>query len=207
MPIKQVMCCKCSNLVNKAQTYSIGKDQRACKTHEGVVEKKCELEVAKIQQRKVETHKHVLRDERKGNGGWAGDPMKPRCWVCMNEGLRQEEFFTRILIEREKAAQIYGPFSPFDPEHPGNKIKIGRCIFILMADKCTNAMKYVREDFAMLVQMGGGVIAICGQCCGTFKIDPLPKMDPKDLTKWMVIGELVKPVIQKMANAEMAKVN
>ena len=112
----------------------------------------------------------------------------------------------RVMIEREKAAAIYGPVNPFDANHPGNKLNIGRCIFVLTKEKCADALKYVREDFSMLVEMSG-VVAICGQCCGTCKIDPLPKMDPKDLTKWMVIGELVKPVIKEIANAEMAKVN
>lgn len=209
MPIKQVTCCKCDTLVNKAQTYSIGKDQRACKTHEGVVEAKGEMELQRFKKTQAEIAKLKRRNDnvtKSGHPDWSGDPSTPKCWLCMNTGLRQQEFFLRLMVEREKATAIHGEFSPFDANHPGNKIQLGRCIFVLVKEKCTEALKFIREDFAMLVQMSG-VVSICGQCCGTFKIDPLPKMDPKDLTKWMVIGELVKPVIKKIANTEMAKAN
>lgn len=203
MPIKQVSCCKCGNLVNKAQTYSIGKDQRACKSHEGVVERRAELEVAKVQKRKAEASKFRAREERKTGGGWAGNPMIPRCWVCMNEGLRAPEFFERVLIEREKFTQQNPNASIMDILNAPAKAKIGRCIFVLMREKCEAAMKFVREDFAQLVSLGG-CLAICGPCCGTFKIEPLKQPTPEQLRDAMVVALVVEPVIKEIAAAEIA---
>ena len=37
MPIKRTVCSICKTEVNKAQTYHVGGDQRACKIHQGVV--------------------------------------------------------------------------------------------------------------------------------------------------------------------------
>lgn len=203
MPFKQVTCCKCNNLVNKAATYSIGKDQRACKTHEGVVERKGELEVAKIQQRQREVQKLNARVERKVNGGWSGDPSIPRCWVCMNQGLRAEEFFERVLIEREKFAQQNPSASIMELLAAPAKANIGRCIFVLTKDKCEAAMKFVREDFAQLVTFGG-CLAICGPCCGTFKIEPLRQPTPEQLRDAMVVATIVQPAIEEAAKAELA---
>ena len=204
MPIKQVMCCKCNSLVNKAVTYSIGKDQRACKSHEGVVERKAELEVAKVQQRKAEARKLNIREERKANSGWQGNPSTPRCWVCMNEGLRAPEFFERVLIEREKFTQQNPNASIMDILAALAKANIGRCIFVLSKDKCEAAMKFVREDFAQLIAFGGGFLAICGPCCGTFKIEPLKQPTMEQLRDAMVVASIVQPVIAEVAKAEIA---
>lgn len=203
MPIKQVMCCKCNSLVNKAVTYSIGKDQRACKSHEGVMERKGELEVEKIQQRKAEARKFNVREERKANGGWQGDPRTPRCWLCMNEGLRSQEFFERVLIEREKFTQQNPNASIMDILAAPLKV-VGRCIFVLPKEKCEAAMKFVREDFAQLIAFGG-FLAICGPCCGTFKIEPLKQPTMEQLRDAMVVAEIVKPVIEAVAKAEIAQ--
>lgn len=216
MPIKQVMCCQCNSLVNKAQTYSIGKDQRACAKHEGVTAKKDELEAARLQKIQKDTAKGKPKkfdappkgapvSAPKGSA-WATDPSIPMCWLCANKGLRQQEFFMKLLVEREKARLIHGEINPFDPNHPGNKINIGRCIFLVPLDKCNQARPFLREDFEPILQMAK-CIAICGPCCGTLKIDPLPKPEYKDLVQFSMLGTIMQPVIEKIAKAEMAKAN
>lgn len=209
MPIKQVTCSICKAVVNKAQTYHVGKGERACKTHEGVVEKKDEQAEILRKKAEMETQKQI----HKQSSSWG--PQRDghveaggiKCWVCMNPGLRQDEFFTRVLIEREKAAMIYGLVNPFDMNHPANKLNIGRCIFVLAKEKCEPALKYIREDMQVVVQFGGA-IAICAQCCGTFKIDALPKVEYDQLVNGMVLYEaFVKPVVQAIAGSEMSKAN
>jgi len=211
MPIKQVVCSICKETVNKAQTYHVGGTDRACKKHEGVTEKKDQLA-----KEKIEKAKQTLLDEKRRLDHFYGSihrdeqPMKfgPKCWICMNEGLRQDEFFTRVLIEREKADKVFGgPINPFDSNHPGNKLNIGRCIFVLEKEKCANALKYIREDFEMLVQMTN-IVAICGPCCGTLKINPLREVGYEELVNFAAAYEVfVKPVISEIAGAELARDN
>ena len=212
MPIKQVTCSICNTLVNKAQTYSIGKDQRACKKHEGVVEKKDEQMALAKQKAEMQ----VQKLEHKRDAFW-GTPTPttfgPKCWVCMNEGMLQGEFFTRWFIEREKTELLHGPWNPFDPKHPANNMKLGRCIFVLAKDKCESVMKYVREDFRQIIDMPGlgGFVAVCGPCVGNFKIDLWKDVPAPTLEQAFNIGAafeaFVRPGLQEIAKKEMARDN
>jgi len=203
MPIKQVVCSICKQTVNKAVTYHVGGEDRACKTHEGVIEKKAALDVKKA----VDQAKSIQKLERRMEPKWSSDPMQPKCWVCMNTGLRQQEFFMRILIEMQKQEKIHqGRVNPFAPEH---QIRLKqRCIFVLRAETCKNALPYIREDFRMLVDMGGGFLAICGHCCGTLKIEALRPVTWDELTTGMAMFEVfMKPVVKEIAAKEMARDN
>lgn len=209
MPIKQVVCKICGEMVNKAQTYHVGDGHRACKKHAGVVEKKETLEGQRQKKADAWRDKEKIRldllTERR-EADRAPLSMKPKCWVCMNEGLRQDSFFMRVLIEMQKQEIIHGgPVNIFDPK---NRILMKeRCIFILAKEKCEPIMKYVRDEFLMGIQMVGAV-AICGQCCGNFKIDPLRKVEWDELTTHMAVHEVVvKPVLQKIAGLELARDN
>lgn len=208
MPIKQVTCCQCNKLVNKAITYSIGNGQRACRDHPGVTEKKDE----QLALTKKKNEMQVQKLEHRYDTSWRDNPVSftPKCWVCMNEGLRQDEFFTRWFIEREKAEVLHGPWNPFDPKHPANSMKLGRCIFVLAKDKCDSVTKYIREDFLQLVQMTG-LVAICGPCVGTLKVDLWKDQPQPTLEQAFNIGAafeaFVRPVIQEVAKQEMARDN
>lgn len=204
MPIKQVTCSICNSLVNKAVTYSVGKDQRACKKHEGVVEKRGELELARFQKTQASIKSYKRKQDRMSDGGssvWAPPSLVPKCWVCMNEGLRQDEYFQRVLVEMEKAQLAPGDKTLMEQLFPKME---KRCIFILTKDKVANALKYVRDDFQQLVDMSG-VLAICGPCCGNLKIEALKAPDPKQLAACTVAYQFIKPVIQEIAKAELAK--
>lgn len=203
MPIKQVVCSICKETVNKAVTYHVGGQDRACKKHEGVVEKKAALDVKKADDQARSIQKLNRRLEPK----WSTDPMKPKCWVCMNTGLQQQDFFLRILIEMQKQEKIHrGPVNPFAPEH---RIRLKeRCIFVLNAKTCENALPYIREDFRMLVDMGGGYLAICGDCCAVLKIQALRPVTWDELTTSMAMFEVfMKPVVKEIAAKELARDN
>jgi hypothetical protein len=203
MPIKQVVCSICKQTVNKAATYHVGGTDRACKIHEGVVEKKAALDVKKADDQARSVQKLNRRLEPK----WSTEPMQPKCWVCMNTGLRQQDFFMRILIEMQKQEKIHrGPVNPFAPEH---RIRLKeRCIFLLSAETCKNALPYIREDFRMLLDMGGGYLAICGDCCSVLKIQALRPVTLDQLTTSMAVFEVfMKPVVQEIAAKEMARDN
>jgi hypothetical protein len=132
--------------------------------------------------------------------------MKPKCWVCMNEGVGQQEFFMRILIEMQKQEIIHqGPVNPFAPEH---MIRLKeRCIFVLSAETCKNALPYIREDFRMMIGMGG-FLSICGPCCGTLHIEALRPVKLDDLVNASAAFEIfMKPAIAAVAAQELARDN
>lgn len=204
MPIKQVVCSICKQMVNKAVTYHVGGDDRACKSHEGVQEKKAQLEVKKA----VDQAKSVQKLNRRLEPVWSApeEAMKPKCWVCMNTGIRQQEFFLRILIEMQKQEKIHqGPVNPFAPEH---QIRLKqRCIFVLSGETCKNALPYIREDFRMMIGMAG-FLSICGDCCSVLKIEALRPPTWDELTTGAAIFEVfMKPVVQEIAAKELARDN
>ena len=205
MPIKQVVCKICGQTVNKAQTYHVGNGDRACKSHEGVVEKRDALQVEQKKASENWRAKEKARLDAMFHRDEKPVSLKPKCWVCMNEGLRQDEFFTRILVEMEKLCIIHGgPVNIFDP-----KFRVGmseRCIFVLVKEKCEPVMKYIRDEFMMGVQWMG-IVAICGPCCSRFQIDPMRKVEWDELVAHGNLYQMVKPAFQKIAGLELARDN
>ncbi len=209
MPIKQVVCSICKETVNKAVTYHVGGTDRACGKHEGVAEKKAKLDVEKqkVQAMSVQKaeHRRPEGDGFGGHGEWSGDFMTPKCWVCMNKGLRAQEFFLKYLVECEKQSKITG--KPVIPFIDGAVKMDTRCIFVLTKEKCEAAMKYVREDFRAIIDMGG-IVAICADCCHLNKIEAMPKLTLDQLRDGMVLGELVvRPAVEAQAIRELARDN
>jgi hypothetical protein len=206
MPIKQVTCSVCGSVVNKAITYSLGKDQRACKVHEGVLDKKDALQ--REQQSKLQRAKSPPpRLFERYNKAPAPPPssMKPKCWVCMNEGLGQQEFFFKVLVEIQKNEKIRGgPVNPFSKE--GQISLRERCIFVLDKLKCEPALKYLREDLRILADMSG-VVSICGPCCGTFKVQALPEVSQEQLITGVAVAGILKPALSEIAGRELARDN
>ena len=203
MPIKQVVCSICKGTVNKAVTYHVGGTDRACRKHEGVEAKKEALDAKKQEAQE----RSVQKLERRKEPLWSGpeEIMKPKCWVCMNTGLRHQEFMLRYLVECEKQSKITGK-TVMPIFNTTVKLK-ERCIFVLSKDKCTAALKYVREEFLMMVNMAG-FIAICGDCCHSNQIDPFPKVEWEDIKKGMIISELVvRPFVEAKASEEMTRDN
>lgn len=204
MPIKQVTCSICKETVNKAVTYHVGGADRACRKHEGVEETKAALDQAKVQKAAAEVRK--LERRREPVWGPLETSMKPKCWVCMNTGLRQQDFFMRILIEMQKQEKIHGQVNPFDPKY---QVRLNeRCIFILSKAKCEPALRFIREDFKMLVDMAGGIVSICGPCCGTLKIEALAPVNLDQLVRAGTFFEIVmKSVVSEIAAKELARDN
>ena len=204
MPIKQVVCSICKETVNKAQTYHVGGTDRACKKHEGVQDKKAELDAKKAKQAVMTRQKDEHRLQAMHGESWSQDHLTPKCWVCMNKGMRAQEFIFQYMVECEKQSKITGkPVIPI----LNNTVRMNtRCIFVLPKEQCQAAMKYVREEFQTIVRMAG-FLAICANCCNLNKIDPMPKTEIKDLTTAALVGELIRPAIEAQASQELARDN
>ncbi len=114
MPIKQVTCCTCGDTVNKARTYCIDKKtgERACKTHDGVIEKskditEKQLNRAKISAAKGTTHDQSMRHIRESNKRTerAFQERKEleesghvKCWICGCHGANYSNHCRRTLV-------------------------------------------------------------------------------------------------------------
>lgn len=208
MPIKQVVCSICKQTVNKAVTYHVGGTDRACRSHEGVAEKKIALDAQKQKTQAMSVQKAEHRrpeGDGYGSGHWSGDHQSPKCWVCMNTGLRSQEFFLRYLIEVEKQSKITGKtIIPLFDKTVRMKV---RCIFLLTKEQGAPAMKFVRDEFRQLVDIAG-FISICGDCCGLCKIQALPDVKWEDLEKIAPVTELVlRPAIEAQAVRELGRDN
>ncbi len=206
MAIKQVTCSICKATVNKARTYHVGDGQRACKAHEGVQEKKAALETKKQEKAAQGRQRDHQRSSAPVRGGWSGDHGL-KCWVCMNPGIRQDQFFMKVLVEMEKQKIVHGGFvNIFDPKHA---IRLSeRCIFLIPKEKAAPAMKYVRDDFKQIVQMSGGTLALCGPCAQLCKIDPFPPTNLDQVAASSVMySAFLEPVLSAEAGRQLARDN
>lgn len=79
MPAPTVTCVVCKEVVLKARTYYIGNKERACKTHEGVVDRKEQL----LEQEKLKRENEKLQKLRKES--ISKFPSHTSCWVCRRE--------------------------------------------------------------------------------------------------------------------------
>jgi len=128
MPIPKVVCCVCGQEVNKAQTLHIGGGKRACKSHEGTLDSS-KLELAKIAQQKKNEIESITRAKDKEDV-WTIGRLEPHCLICGNVGLRQEEWYTRYMIEMKKYEITHGKrFNPFTDTMQISALKAVACLF------------------------------------------------------------------------------
>jgi hypothetical protein len=117
MPIPTCECSVCHQVVNKAQTYSLGDGKRACKSHQGVVEQaqalkdkaKADREEAEERKKRAEQQRREEREERSQLGAWR-DPVaehwrQMECWICGCEALPLQFYFQRQLVALAKQQQ------------------------------------------------------------------------------------------------------
>ncbi len=204
MAIKQVTCSICKATINKARTYHVGDGQRACKAHDGVQEKKAALETHKQDKASTEHQRDRHRYSTPARGAWSGDHGL-KCWVCMNPGIRQDEYAMKVLIEMEKIKKIHGIVNPLDPKY---RVRLAeRCIFVISSDKVEPAMKYIRDDFKDIVALGNHA-AICGPCCHLVNIDPTPPLSMDQLVRssFMYVA-FMEPVLSAEAGRQLARDN
>jgi hypothetical protein len=117
MPPPTVTCCKCGELVLKAQTYAID-GGRACKKHEGVTDiakafqqKTIDDKEAKIRaEEDARIRRQQIREER--DEKFFENAFKPNpsmiwaqehCWCCGRRSLTKQQFAQVQLVAMEKA--------------------------------------------------------------------------------------------------------
>ncbi len=129
MPPATTKCSICGQTVMKSQTYATGQKDaqglplRACKCHEGVINKANELK------KNEHTCKHKIEpdfnmetqlEEIKETALWAEN----HCWVCERQGISKKELFRLQLIVLEKLRLMGKPVDFFNPQQIAQHIHI-----------------------------------------------------------------------------------
>lgn len=205
MPIKQVVCSICGQTVNKAQTYFTGKG-RACKTHEGVTEKRNQLHTADLNRQN--NARRALEDKYRNfmdRQERIEDPLKPRCFLCNVTGLRQQEFFWRALIAMQKLEILNGgPVNPFTLKQP---LMTEPAIFLVLKEKCPpELLQKLNRDARTAVDIVG-VLGLCGRCGNRYNVELLPKVEWEQLQTAGLLFDIIEPTVKKAAGQELAQDN
>lgn len=223
MPAPTVQCHICNQEVTKRSTIAIGNGKRACREHPEAQTAAGELvqqakDKAAAEQRRQEQAKIDRRHQQER----MTTPLRPRCWVCEEEGMRQDEWYTRWLIETQKYELVHGkPANPFNFEEMAKaleSLKGQRCLFWV---KWTGANKKIKlryrayELVRIAEQMMGGeaIMLVCGQCCKEKGFTTMSDERSKEITleqmmNWAAVYEVVsKPIVEAVARTELEQRN
>lgn len=109
MPAKTVVCDICKQEVSKRSTLSIGDGKRACRHHEHT--QQVSEEIALQEKQKKEGERRKIEEKRQRHKfekeAWQ-DIKKPRCLICLQEGIRQKEYYLTLLKEMQKFKLVRG---------------------------------------------------------------------------------------------------
>lgn len=208
--MKTSQCVICGEEVTRRKSYSVG-NGRACRIHEEAQEKFKELTENAQRDKEARQAKKVKEKEHKRTLS-----LKPCCWICHSDGVRQDEFYMRWLIETTKYEIVEGSLNIFDPEEMKKavgELKDERCLFYVEwsgGNKKIGVPIRVYELIQMSEQMFGTAnLLVCQDCCDKkgFRrmIDQsVEKMTFDDLVKQSVAYEtIVQPVVEELAKSEL----
>jgi len=128
MPPPMTACCVCGKSVLRSQTYATGEKGgdgaplRACKEHEGIVEKAEELKKLSIEKNRQTVERHDGGKEAPdGAFNSLGELFKFQrwadlhCWCCGDKVIGLQDFYGLQLLAVEKL-RLLGEYNPFSPE-------------------------------------------------------------------------------------------
>lgn len=225
MPAPTVRCKICQKDVTKRSTVAVGNGDRACREHSEAQSAASELAQAEKNRVAEEKRKRDRKQERIATDRRRHEehaPLRPRCWICEEEGLRQDEWFTRWLIEMQKYELVHGlPANPFNMEEMQDALSALKGIRCLYWVKWAGDNKKIRLRYRSfeLVQMaeqmmsGEAIMLVCGQCCqekGFSKMmdERAAEITLDDMMKHAAVYEVVaKPVVEAIAKTELEERN
>lgn len=228
MPPKTVRCSICGDEVMKARTYCVDAKtgQRACKTHEGVAQKKEKLQEdqAKVKEREKEAAEEKMKS-------WFATPdFKPKkmCFCCRKEGLHEQDWNLRFVVAREKVVQKYGEqYDQFvtmftdDKEKQEEAAKLLRKEFNAGEDpdklhklnvlhdqpedpKFKRLFRNTHKDAVPVVRLTG-ITMVCNKCladCG-ITIEAPNIVNEMNFKHMMMFGAIIQDSIAEIAREEV----
>jgi len=218
MPPQTFECCVCGETVSKRQSLDMGVDssgepRRACKVHEEAKAHKTEKDIREERGRKLEKKKEEERQEyfHRSSGSFE-DAMKPKCWHCQKPGVKESEFFSRLMINMEKIRMLSkGSKNFFDEQFNAAKMTheeyASEVVLQLIDVRELEEWKLNQliRDFAQKqAAQFGGFALICVGCAKEFGVLRKPiELSSEQMSNWMVVAELMRPDIKKQAAAEI----
>jgi hypothetical protein len=191
----------------KAQTYHVGNGKRACKEHEGVTEKKTELEQKAIQTKEQEKKR---AEERVTKKEASFDIQHNRCWACRRVAITEQEFWIKVLVVHERMKLKRVDINPFTPEYVENlkkelhikeKLLVTTVFPVEGNEELVKKLPYNARSCGQIINM----VSLCQDCATNvgFKKE-LPKVSIDELIKISAAYEvLVRPVFVEVAKGEL----
>jgi hypothetical protein len=221
MPIPRVTCCICGQEVNKAQTLHVGDGKRACRSHEETTEaskRECEKIIQKkhAEIEKATADKESMRKERESF------TLKPHCLICGKEGMRQDEWYTRLMVEMKKYEITHGkPINPFtgDMKKVAGTLADTPCLFYVLwhGENTKVRVPYDVYQFTQLQKSLGveePVLLVCNDCMAAARFVGLTAERTAEIIEndnylklAMLLHDIVEPEITKTAVQELSETN
>jgi hypothetical protein len=191
---KVCVCVICGKEVLKNTTYFVG-NGRACKTHEGVVEKAESMKNQETQRlASITPHSKQKKNEEKSE---MLPCTTPSCFICRKPGMHAKTYYAAILV-LTNLKELMRQGAKIDKDcvaHDMKKLSTISPIYVLDAKKHPHVRKHLHWKLRSVFDTFG-FFGICSDCCRRLDIDPVPGatklMESKDgLINMMVIGSMV----------------
>jgi len=214
MPAPTVVCSTCGSTVNKRQTLLISPGVRACRVHSETVGKAQEVqEAARKEREKLKEHTRERSKPWKFADGQA--PIgAPRCFVCKCEGLREDDWFARFLLEWEKFELEFNTFlNILNHDHVKAIVHkmsgTPRLNWVYWTGQNTRVrLSHMQYQLASIA----GVILACDACVKQHKMVTAREQATQQITfdqlvDSMVVIETAKPALRNIARMELQNAN
>lgn len=209
MPPPMTECSICKKTVLKAQTYAVGNGQRACKIHEGVLDKKAELEEQQKQQKENEIKRAAEKQKQVES---RNDFHSPRCICCQRTGITEQEAYFSLAVAQKRLNIKKLTLNPFSEEFhkllqqelKEMGVEPQPVISILAIDGSKEMKKAIMASRFIppsLLEFGG-IIHICQDCIKNFGIKK-PEVKLPSLETLSVLGALMDPPLTEAAMKSM----
>ena len=200
MPPKTVKCSVCGEEVLKSQTYATGEKSgdgdplRACKKHEGVVEKAQQLRADDVkrlrdqpkkkeeERRKRRRHTELDFSKIEKFAHWAWN----HCWICERPGIFAHDAYRLLMVAMEKAKIRGNNINPLDGKQLIKYIGTlpdGHCIFhrFNLDNKGIELYKKWKARFHKKTRQGIEMLRIVQLCTECQKRTKIKIPDPKPI--------------------------
>lgn len=200
----EVTCSICGKTVHKRKTLHIGDGKRACREHEGVQEMAAEQHAKIVAQHQATTQRLEKKQQRRDRQY----DLSPRCGVCDNKGLPEEQFYSRLLVENEKYTLKTGKtpnlFNPQEAQEAKGSLKGVRCLLrVGLADIKKKSVRLTPDAWqvAQLLHMS----FVCADCMAEKGIErQQPKIEWDQLKNMTILYEtFIRPKMKEQAQKEL----
>lgn len=201
-------CKICGKEVSKRGSIHVGNGERACREHSAVFdmaldEKKKEMPAAAAPKSPYHNRERKALD------------FSPRCFICNERGLPQDQWYIRLLTEWEKYETIHGhPPNLFNPQETAEVAGILKgipCLFYVKWEGRNTKIRIPSAAYQAARVMG--FILACQKCVAekgliTESDEASKGLSLDDIAAHSVTYELVlKPLLRKIAEKELQRDN